>query len=66
METAMTKYQREELNKVLGTSGYANRTFFNNRIWMVNHYDTKLFNITRPVKLDNINAKLAIKMWKLL
>lgn len=61
----MTREQREELAKLLPVR-YLNRTFGNERICVVNHYDTHIFSIINPVKIRNINAKLAIKLWKLL
>lgn len=61
----MTKLQRMDMAQLLGVS-YANRTFERQKVFLVNHYDSRDFDYIYPVKIRNINTKLAIKLWKLL
>ncbi len=61
----MTKFQRMDLAKLLGVH-YTNRAFEKQKAYLVNHYETNTFDYIYPVKIRNINTKLAIKLWKLL
>lgn len=61
----MNKFQRMDLATLLGVH-YANRTFEKQRVLLVNQYESKTFDYIWPVKIRNINTKLAIKLWKLL
>lgn len=61
----MTQSQRVDLAELLDVY-YANRSFGNHKAYLVNHYESKTFDYMQPVQIRNINAKLAIKLWKLL